>query len=230
MTASNTRPENRILAYDEILSKPAGENGEKMVDVRMYDPTILAEYEQLDMIAYTGDVIFVRDSIAHKLADASLDLAHQNLRLRVVYGYRHPKVQILYFSKRRAILKESYPLASDDELDALTHNFTAMPKVAGHPTGGAIDCTLTTMKGAPIDMGTQIDFNDARIRTFSEGLSETQIKNRQILRDSLILQGFAPFNGEWWHFSYGDREWACFYNKPISLYSALDFNTTGVAG
>ncbi|MDR3125675.1 MAG: hypothetical protein LBU20_01195 [Candidatus Nomurabacteria bacterium] len=27
----------------------------------------------------------------------------------------------------------------------------------------------------------------------------------------MMSQGFAPYDGEWWHFSYGDREWAAWY-------------------
>ena len=225
MKDADMETSKRILTYDEIVLTPTGENGERMVDVRTYDPTILAEYEQFDMLPYTGDVVFVRDSVAHKLADANADLARSGLRLKVVYGYRHPEIQRKYFFERRAMLRESSPTISEEELDRLTHNFTAVPDVAGHPTGGAVDCTLVTVTDGEIDMGTQIDFNDSRIQTFSEGLSEIQIKNRRILRNALMEQGFAPFNGEWWHFSYGDREWACFYRKPASLYSSLDFRT-----
>jgi D-alanyl-D-alanine dipeptidase len=36
--------------------------------------------------------------------------------------------------------------------------------------------------------------------------------------------GFAPFDGEWWHFSYGDKEWAAYYNKPNAVYEQIDFS------
>ncbi len=30
---------------------------------------------------------------------------------------------------------------------------------------------------------------------------------------------FAPFWGEWWHYSFGDCEWATYYEKPNAIYS-----------
>jgi D-alanyl-D-alanine dipeptidase len=39
--------------------------------------------------------------------------------------------------------------------------------------------------------------------------------------------GFAPFDGEWWHFSYGDREWAYFYKKKNALYGQIKVGRLG---
>jgi hypothetical protein len=39
----------------------------------------------------------------------------------------------------------------------------------------------------------------------------------------MVACGFAPSYRKWWHFSYGDREWAAFYNTPSgSLYGPVD--------
>lgn len=40
-----------------------------------------------------------------------------------------------------------------------------------------------------------------------------------LLRDCMLRVGFAPFDGEYWHFSYGDREWAFLTGAPASLYN-----------
>lgn len=118
-----------------------------------------------------------------------------------------------------------YPSLSNEELDSLTHNFIAAPSVAGHPTGGAVDVTIVDSFGNELDMGTKIaDFkNPEKIKTFAKGLSKEQKKNRLLLHNILVREGFAPFYGEWWHFSYGDREWACFYKKKKTLYSPIKF-------
>ena len=60
------------------------------------------------------------------------------------------------------------------------------------------------------------------IKTYAAGLSANQIANRRRLHDAMIAEGFAPFYGEWWHFSYGDREWAAFYGRT-ALYGPVDF-------
>jgi len=47
------------------------------------------------------------------------------------------------------------------------------------------------------------------------------MKNRILLRYLLKKQGFAPYDGEWWHFSYGDREWAFYYKKKNAIYGQV---------
>jgi len=165
--------------------------------------------------------------VAQKLNKASdcLRSVNPDYRLKIVYGYRHPTVQEKYFIKRKGDLRRQCPDLSENELDEVTHNFVAIPEIAGHITGGAIDVTIADVNGEA-DMGTGIaDYTDPKkIKTFSEHISKTQSANRQLLHDILVQQDFAPFYGEWWHFSYGDREWAAFYGKKKSLYSPLDFN------
>ena len=124
----------------------------------------------------------------------------------------------------RAKMRERHPGASEEELDELTHPLIAVPRVAGHPTGGAVDVALVDREGVRLDMGSAIaDF--ARpwlLPTFSKLVTEAQRKNRLILHDVMVEGGFAPFYGEWWHFSYGDREWAAFYGEKRALYGQID--------
>jgi D-alanyl-D-alanine dipeptidase len=219
----------KIATYQELFSIPVRDNGEPLVDVRSFDPEILAEYtetERKTMIYYTGGKIFVRKTVAEKLAKINKILKKKyKFYLKIVSGYRHPEVQRKYFEKKYKELQRLYPYLKEEELKKLTHNFVAVPEVAGHPTGGAIDVTVVNEKGKELDMGTKIgDFsNEEKIKTFAKGISKKQLKNRLFLHDLLIKEKFAPFYGEWWHFSYGDREWAYFYNKKKTLYSPIDF-------
>jgi D-alanyl-D-alanine dipeptidase len=57
--------------------------------------------------------------------------------------------------------------------------------------------------------------------TFSPFIGKEAWNNRQLLRYVMLSAGFAPFDGEWWHFSYGDREWAFYYKKPYAIYNQL---------
>jgi D-alanyl-D-alanine dipeptidase len=215
----------KILTYEEVVKVQLGENHERMVDVATYSKNIVAQYEKFDMAPFTGDKIFVRDALARKLAEVADALRKkENYILKVAYGYRHPQIQKKYFMEQRAKLALSHSALSSEELDSLTHNFIAVPSVAGHPTGGAVDITLATAIGEPLAMGTRIaDFSDSeKIKTFSKDITLKEKNNRMMLRDALLKIGLAPFNGEWWHFSYGDREWACFYGEPKSLYSPIE--------
>jgi D-alanyl-D-alanine dipeptidase len=98
-----------------------------------------------------------------------------------------------------------------------------VPEVAGHPTGGAVDVAATTPDGDVLDTGSTLaDFDDlSRVPTFAPGLTGDQRSNRMLLHDAMVAAGFAPFYGEWWHFSYGDREWAAFYEQPAALYGPV---------
>jgi D-alanyl-D-alanine dipeptidase len=220
------KKERRILTYEDVMKVPLGENHESLTDVTAYSRNIIAGYEKFDMVPLTGHQIFVRDGLAKRLARAAETLFQkEGMALKVVYGYRHPRIQEQYFQKRYAELALVYHSLSSEELNALVHNFVAVPAAAGHPTGGAVDITLVTKAGDFLEMGTRIaDFTDPeKIKAFASGIAFSEKRRRLILRDALLNEGLAPFNGEWWHFSYGDREWACFYGKSRSLYSPIEF-------
>jgi D-alanyl-D-alanine dipeptidase len=213
----------RILTYDDLAQVSAGNSSEALASVQAYAPSVVAQYDKPDMISYTGQTILVRDTVARKLAAVNSKLESEfGLRLKVVYGYRHPDVQQRYFDVRKSELRQESPSLAEGALDRLTHDFVAVPDVAGHPTGGAVDLTLIGQDGKEIDMGTAIaDYDDPEaIKTFVAA-TDSQAANRRLLHDAMIMQGFAPFYGEWWHFSYGDREWAAFYGKKEALYGAV---------
>jgi len=213
----------RILTYDDLTRVAAGDSKEPLVSVQQYASSILAVYNKPDMLRYTGDTILVRDEVAKKLGAVNEVLEKSlGLRLKVVYGYRHPEVQERYFYNRKTQLRTENPDLNDDELNRLTHNFVAVPDVAGHPTGGAVDLTIVNAAGEELDMGNVIaDYRDPEIIKTFAATSKEQAANRKILHDAMVAQGFAPFYGEWWHFSYGDREWAAFYGKKEALYGAI---------
>ncbi|MCF7820051.1 MAG: D-alanyl-D-alanine carboxypeptidase family protein [Candidatus Pacebacteria bacterium] len=217
--------DKKILTYKELQKIRAGENDDALVSLNNYFPTaIFCKYEKLDMLPWSGNHILIRESIAEKLKKAAFNLQKidKTLQFKVVYGYRHPTIQKKYFLKQKKLLSLKYSKLNNKELINLTHNFVASPDVAGHPCGAAIDLTIIK-NGKPLAMGTKIaDFNNPEaIKTFYKKLTETQKLNRLMLRKLIMDQGFAPFNGEWWHFSYGDKEWAFYYKQKSSLYSSL---------
>jgi D-alanyl-D-alanine dipeptidase len=209
----------RILSLAEVRLVETGRSNESLVDVRKYDKKIIAEPEQPEMFRYTKRKILVRDMVARKLAEANA-LLGKELNLRVVFGYRHPEIQRQYFERERTKIALNNPSLPDKAIDALTHNLVAVPEIAGHPTGAAIDATLISTRNTTVDMGTKIsEFNKIDLLpTYAPNISQKQLANRLKLHDAMAAVGFAPFYGEWWHFSYGDREWAAFYGWPQAIY------------
>lgn len=213
----------KILKYDDLKNIIAGENNERLVILNKAVPEIVCAYKKIDMVKYVGQNILVREKVAFKLKKVNNQLKKimPGAKLKVVYGYRRPLIQKKYFNDILKELRNKYPEKNEKALIALAHNFVAVPDVAGHPVGGAIDLTIE-LNSREIDMGTEIaEFSRPdKIKTFSARLNKAQANNRLLLCDLMLDQGFAPFYGEWWHFSYGDKEWACFYGRKRSLYSS----------
>jgi len=76
-----------------------------------------------------------------------------------------------------------------------------------HNFGFALDLTLDGPNGEPLDMGTGFDafVDESQPRYedqfYSEGkLSDTHMKNRELLRFVMVGAGFIQLPHEWWHF------------------------------
>lgn len=216
-----------LLTAADLLDIPVSENGASMVGIQQRLPFLRVEYEKEDMLEYTGNDIFVREELIPLIEQAYQELQKKlpGHNFLVRYGYRHPEVQRRYFNNRYAVHKEDNPELDEEGLIELTHTQVALPTVAGHPTGGAVDLTIIDTEEKEFDMGTGIaDYSEPeKCFTYSDNITAEQAQNRAFLAELMLNAGFAPYNGEWWHFSYGDREWACFYKKPSSLYEQIEF-------
>jgi D-alanyl-D-alanine dipeptidase len=76
-----------------------------------------------------------------------------------------------------------------------------------HNFGCAVDLTLASADGTPLDMGTPFDHfgPEAEPRREAEmlkagRLTPGQVAHRHVLRDAMVKAGFRPLGNEWWHF------------------------------
>jgi len=209
----------RVLTYQDVKKVKKGKSDEPLVSVGQYNPTIITCQDNTETQYYRNNDILIRDELAKKLANINNSL-RDGMHLKVVCGYRHPDIQKQCFIKEKTKILQQNPDISEEEANELTHVLIAVPDVAGHVVGGAIDLTIIGKDEEALDMGTEIaDFSqDDKIATYSDNLTENQIKNRILLHDLMVSENFAPFYGEWWHFSYGDREWAAFYGHESAIY------------
>ena len=162
--------------------------------------------------------IIVRETVYKKLCKADVEIKRWNINYQLVvfYGYRSPNIQRKEFFKIRNELKQIYNDPS--ELNEAVHRIIAVPEVAGHPTGGAVDVTVYDfLEQKYINFGTEIhDFSSKKVYYDSpeiEKYDPEAKKNRNRLRSIMGKQDFVPYDGEWWHFSYGDKEWAFYKNR-----------------
>lgn len=216
-----------MLEYDDVISVPVVECGEPMCKLPRDIPTLALDPNP-DMIPFTGTDIWVRETVGEKLLGVATHLSKtiEGARLVVVYGYRHPTIQQRYFNAALERVKSEAPLLSNAELVRIANRFAAAPEVAGHPSGGAVDVTME-IQGVRADLGSHISHMAPAelIPTFSPLVSEEARRLRMTLREAMMSVGFAPFDGEWWHFSYGDREWAKYYGAATALYDVAAVNS-----
>lgn len=207
--------------YEDYKDMPVEPLDEPLVPIL---PTkhLIANQIGEDMQSITGEHVYVREGVLRRLGHAAMLLSEidDSLRLEVRYGYRALKVQTALFAAAKERLSDKF---SGDKLLAEAHRQIADPRVAGHPTGGAVDIQIITKDGQPLNFGSKIwtfsPHSFARLYT----VGEEAFKNKLLLRKVMMAAGFAPFDGEWWHFSYGDKEWAYYYGKPAALYDQVDF-------
>ena len=78
-------------------------------------------------------------------------------------------------------------------------------KGSGHNRGIAVDLTIIDLKtGKELNMGTGFDnFTDTAHHTFTQ-LPPEVLKNRELLKSTMVKYGFRVYTEEWWHYSIPD--------------------------
>ena len=114
-----------------------------------------------------------------------------------------------YFKKIESIFNlESY---SNLEKQKFINHFVAFPDKnypPAHTTGSAIDITLIK-DGKDVDMGCSFDEFSVRSYTnYYKDKNSTIHNNRMILYNCMIKAGFTNIETEFWHYDYGNRNWA----------------------
>lgn len=97
-----------------------------------------------------------------------------------------------------------------------------------HTTGGAIDLTIEKPDGELMEMGTGFDSFSGATRTAyfetdaAEGVEDAEIirTNRRILYHIMLEAGFTNLPSEWWHYEYGDMNWAHARNQK-AIYQGI---------
>ena len=210
--------EDKMLGYRDYADMPVRPKPEKLLAIKA-NPHLKARQADAAMMPYTGDMVLVRQGLLDRLQTAGKLLAayDDGLQLEVIYGYRAPEIQSQLFEKYRASLAGKY---GGSELVEAAHRLVAVPDAAGHPAGAAVDLQIVR-SGKALDFGTKIWEFVPDSFAYSPFVSKIAWENRQLLRRIMLAVGFAPFDGEWWHFSYGDKEWAKYYGRPFAIYEQV---------
>ncbi|WP_460523059.1 M15 family metallopeptidase [Humibacter antri] len=166
----------------------------------------------------------VRQGVADRIEQASRELP-TGIRFLGVEGFRPPALQLHYYRHYREHLRSENPDVSDETLSTLTARFVSPPEVAPHPSGAAIDLTLSDENGRELDLGSAVDatpeVSAGACFTAAAGLTSEATANRQLLVEVLTSAGLVNYPTEWWHWSYGDRYWAMTTRSRRALYGPV---------
>ncbi|GAB3977138.1 hypothetical protein GCM10028806_37980 [Spirosoma terrae] len=204
-----------LLFYSLVgLAQPNVEKAmikQGLVDIQKVDPTILVELKYSTTDNFVGKDVYddltrayMQPMAAEKLAKASkyLQTHHPDLRL-LVYDAARPR-------SAQWKLWNALPDLPENE----RQKYVADPRKGSiHNYGCAVDLTVATKDGKPLDMGTKYDFfgelaYPSREKELLEAgkLTQKQLDNRLILRTAMREGGFSPIEFEWWHFNALSRE------------------------
>ena len=156
---------------------------------------------------YKKNNVIISNAAANALKKVQAELKQMGLSLKVYDAYR-PQQSVDHFVRwakklNDTLMKQSYyPTIRKSDLFQL--GFIASK--SGHTRGSSVDLSIVEIKtNKEIDMGSSYDFFGATSHSFHKKLSNRQEKNRMLLRNIMIKNGFKPYDKEWWHFTLVDE-------------------------
>ena len=177
------------------------------VNLRTELPTLLFDVRYatsnnfLGEAVYSGPDCFLHRDAAEALKRVQEELKEIGYNLKVFDGYRPLHIQ-----------QRMWDLIQDER-------YVSNPakNLGRHTRGTAIDLTIVDSEGNELEMPSDFDdFTEKAHHSFSDA-SEQAIKNRALLRDLMLKNGFEIFPCEWWHYDYHG------WNDSMK-YPALDFS------
>lgn len=182
--------------------------GIPLVDLQKEIPSIKIEIKYATADNFTKEVLYpearclIRKEVAEKLARVQKALQAQNLSLKFFDAYRPLSVQKKMWAK--------FPV----------EGFVANPaKGSNHNRGAAVDVTLVDAEGKELPMPSAYDeFSERAHRDYAGG-TDSERRNRQVLREAMEKEGFVALKTEWWHFD----------DKDAKTYPVLDLSFSEVS-
>lgn len=163
----------------------------------------------------------LRKEAFEKLLEAKTYLPEE-LTFKIWDAYRPIELQLELYNTYKPIIIKEFKLENlePSAQEKIISKYVSIPNDdALHASGGAIDLTLAYKDtGEELNMGTSFDSFSSLTHTdaFENDHSNTKIRdNRRILYNAMTKAGFVNLPTEYWHYDYGNKNWANYYKKPI---------------
>lgn len=127
---------------------------------------------------------YLRKKPAYALTDAAVELATMGIGFKVWDAYRP-----------YSVTQKFWTLIHDER-------YVANPaKGSGHNKGIAIDLTLIDLNtGKELNMPTKFDDFSEKAHHGFKDIDAEQLKNRELLKNTMEKHGFLKLQTEWWHY------------------------------
>ena len=162
---------------------------------------------------YLKDSLIISTPAAKALREIQTKLMLSGLSLKIFDTYR-PQQAVDHFVRWAKVMNDTlmkqfyYPDVQKSEL--FTLGFIASK--SGHTRGSTVDLSIVDVKtNKELDMGSSYDFFGEESHPFYKKITESQMKNRMLLRTIMIKNSFIPYDNEWWHFTLKDEPYPTTY-------------------
>lgn len=219
-----------VLGEDVLNMIPIIECNEPILDISMSNPDVIIQMSKARLEYAGSNVLYARKSVCEMISQVTKSIL-PNYKLLLFDAYRPIEYQRLRFNQVFHSIKSKYPDQTDDFVRKLAFEVVFPPnddpqQPPPHATGAAVDVALTTQEGKLLDFGSAYGiYNDDENRkhyTNSKFISNDQRDNRTILIRAMVSAGFSNYPGEWWHYMYGDREYAAYEGLTFAKYGRAD--------
>jgi D-alanyl-D-alanine dipeptidase len=194
-------PDRKMIDDDAPVSavpvEPINDNHPGFTDVATLKAGILFDIRYATKNNFTKSKIYdcpaclLRPEVAEALVKAQKKLQAKGLGL-IMYDCYRPKPY-----QQRLWDKKPDP------------NYVTPPaKGSMHSRGAAVDLSIVDKNGKLLDMGTEYDYFGPEAHYDYTKLPAQVIKNRKLLRETMVAAGFQGIRTEWWHFSYKGKSYA----------------------
>jgi D-alanyl-D-alanine dipeptidase len=207
-----------LLSDPRVAQIPIRECDETLADVRATAPLRVAARRH----GGSDERLYLRSGVVDRLVTAQ-SLLPRDVRLLVVDGYRpalppchHPTCAIEEARLSSSMTPPPHPDPSVTPPSEPAGRCAIPPAVAPHPTGGAVDLTLSTVDRDEPSTGTV-----ALPACCAGAILPASVPTWQLLSSALTAAGLVNYPARWWHWSYGDRFWAFVTRAPHARYGPI---------
>ncbi len=165
---------------------------------------------------------YLRKTVAKMVCEAKKNLP-KGMTFIIRDAWRPQYVQKEIFTEFIKMFQNKYPSWPKEKIIKEAKKYVAPAQgknVSGHMTGGAVDLRIIK-NGRKVPMRSSKLTYQENAKPIQPKLPEYIQKNRKIMFEALEKAGLSCNINEFWHWSYGDVQWAKRNKKKVAVYGVV---------